>query len=228
MSCAMPAASRSTSACRLAAPVLAALLALGGCGALPDRPARAVLYDFGPGAAMVPASTAGASANATAQPAIALAEIESTTRLEGTQVLYRLGYADANELRPYAHARWSVTPVQLLNHRLRDALASSRTVLTTADSATLARTQGQRPNTLRVSLEEFTHYFETPTASLGLVRLRATLVQSTPAGERVLAQRSFTARQPAPGADAAGGVKALAAASDAAIGELVAWVDALR
>ena len=35
-------------------------------------------------------------------PAIVLAEIESTTRLEGTQVLYRLGYADANELRPYA------------------------------------------------------------------------------------------------------------------------------
>jgi cholesterol transport system auxiliary component len=210
---------------------LAVLLALGGCGALPDRPARAVLYDFGPGTATVAATAsanANANANAATQPAIALAEIESGMRLEGTQVLYRLGYADANELRPYAQARWSVTPVQLLHHRLRDALASSRTVLTTADSATLARTQGQRPHTLRVSLEEFTQYFETPTASAGLVRLRATLVQSTPAGERVLAQRSFTVRQPAPSADAAGGVKALAAASDAAIGELVAWVDAAR
>ena len=88
------------------------------------------------------------------------------------------------------------------------------------------RVQGQRPNTLRVSLEEFSHYFETPTASLGLVRLRATLVQSTPAGERVLAQRVFAARRAAPSADAAGGVKALAAASEAAIGELVGWVDA--
>ena len=200
---------------------LATLLALAGCGALPERPARAVLYDFGPGPVAPPASSAPSS-----PPAIALADIESSMRLESTQVLYRLGYADANELRPYGHARWSVTPVQLVQHRLRDALAASRTVLTTGESATLARVQGQRPNTLRVSLEEFSHYFETPTASLGLVRLRATLVQSTPAGERVLAQRVFAARRDAPSADAAGGVKALAAASEAAIGELVGWVDA--
>ena len=39
---------------------------------------------------------------------------------------------------------------------------------------------------------------------------------------------AFAARRPAPSADAAGGVKALAAASDAAIDELVAWVDATR
>lgn len=208
---------------------LAALLALSGCGALPDRPARAVLYDFGPGpVGPSPDAVAPGPATAAAQPALALAEIESTTRLESTQVLYRLGYADANELRPYAQARWSVTPVQLVQHRLRDALAASRTVLTTGESATLARTQGQRPNTLRVSLEEFTHYFEAPSASSGLVRLRATLVQSTPAGERVLAQRAFAARRPAPSADAPGGVRALAAASDAAIAELVAWVDATR
>jgi len=32
-------------------------------------------------------------------------------------------------------------------------------------------------------------------------------------------------RRPAPSADAPGGVKALAAASDAAIAELVQWVD---
>lgn len=209
-----------------AALILAALLALAGCGALPDRPARAVLYDFGPGAGALAPPVATAVADR--QPALALAEIDSGTRLESTQVLYRLGYADANELRPYAQARWSVTPVQLVQHRLRDALAANRTVLTTGESATLARAQGQRPHTLRVSLEEFSHYFDTPSASSGLVRLRATLVQSTPAGERVLAQRVFAARRPAPSADAAGGVKALAAASDAAIDELVAWVDATR
>lgn len=205
---------------------LAALLALAGCGALPERPARAVLYDFGPGAGAL--SPPAAATAAVQQPTLALAELDSGMRLESTQVLYRLGYADANELRPYAQARWSVTPVQLVQHRLRDALAATRTVLTTGESATLARTQGRRPHTLRVSLEEFSHYFDTPSASSGLVRLRATLVESTPAGERVLAQRVFGARRPAPSADAAGGVKALAAASDAAIGELVAWVDATR
>jgi cholesterol transport system auxiliary component len=220
----------ATSAGRAGALGLAALLALAGCGALPDRPARAVLYDFGPGpAGSGPSSTpapAPAVPVAATRPALALAEIESGMRLESTQVLYRLGYADANELRPYAQARWSVAPVQLVQARLRDALGAGRTVLTTGESATLARVQGERPNTLRVTLEEFTHYFESPAASAGLVRLRATLVQSTPAGERVLAQRVFAARRAAPSADAAGGVKALAAASEAAIGELVGWVDA--
>ena len=74
-------------------------LLVAGCGALPDKPARATLYDFGPNlaAAAVAAST---SANTAALPPIALAEIDASMRLEGTQLLYRLGYADANELRP--------------------------------------------------------------------------------------------------------------------------------
>lgn len=203
------------------------LAVLAGCGALPEKPARSTLYDFGPGL-VAPAATATAPAAPTAgSPAIlALAEVESSARLEGTQVLYRLGYADVNELRPYGHARWSVAPTQLVQQRLRAALSANRTVLGTEESATLARTQGNRPNTLRVSLDEFTHYFESPSASVGLVRLRATLVQGTAGGDRVIAQRSFTAQRPAASADAAGGVKALAAASDAAIAAVVAWVDA--
>ena len=201
----------------------AALIA--GCGALPEKPARSTLYDFGPGLA-APSSAPAAGMAASALPLLALAEVESSARLEGTQVLYRLAYADANELRPYAHARWSVAPTQLVYQRLRTALSANRTVLATEESATLARAQGSRPGTLRVSLDEFTHYFESPSSSAGLVRLRATLVQGTAGGDRVIAQRSFTARRPAPSADAAGGVKALAAASDAAVAEIAAWVDA--
>lgn len=204
---------------------LACVLAvLAGCGALPEKPVRSSLYDFGPGL-VAPAAAAVPSA-ANSLPTLALAEVESSARLEGTQVLYRLGYADANELRPYGQARWSVAPTQLVQQRLRAALSASRTVLGTEESATLARAQGNRPNTLRISLDEFTHYFASPASSTGLVRLRATLVQGTAGGDRVIAQRSFTAQRPAPSADAAGGVKALAAASDAAISEIVAWVDA--
>ena len=203
---------------------LACVLAvLAGCGALPEKPARSTLYDFGPGL-VAPAAAAAPSA-ANSLPTLALAEVESSARLEGTQVLYRLGYADANELRPYGHARWSVAPTQLVQQRLRSALSANRTVLGTEESATLARAQGNRPNTLRIALDEFTHYFASPTSSTGLVRLRATLVQGTAGGDRVIAQRSFMAQRPAPSADAAGGVKALAAASDAAIAEIVVWVD---
>lgn len=201
---------------------LAALVA--GCGALPDKPARATLYDFGPGLA----ATAPAAAPTAALPTLALAEFESNTRLDGTQILYRLGYADANELRPYGQSRWSLPPAQLLRQRLRDSLAEHRMVLGPEESATIARTKGEVPDTLRISLDEFSHYFDSPASSVGLVRLRATLIRGTTGGDRVLGQRTFTVRRPAPSADAPGGVKALAAASDAAVAEVTQWMDALQ
>ena len=163
--------------CRAAA---AAALAIGfallaaGCGALPDKPARAALYDFGPG----PAATAQAPASAPAQ--------------------------------------------------MRPTLSERRMVLGPEESATISRSKGEVPDTLRISLDEFTHYFDSASASTGLVRLRATLIRGTPGGDRVLGQRVFTVRSPAPSADAPGGVKALIAASDAAVAEVVQWVDQLQ
>ncbi|MCR6480307.1 PqiC family protein [Variovorax sp. ZS18.2.2] len=203
---------------------LAALVA--GCGALPDKPARTTLYDFGPGlAATTPAAGAPAPA---ALPTLALAEIDANTRLDGTQILYRLGYADANELRPYGQSRWSQAPAQLLRQRLRDTLAERRTVLGPEESATIARSKGEVPDTLRISLDEFSHYFDSASSSAGLVRLRATLIRGTTGGDRVLGQKTFTVRRPAPSADAPGGVKALAAASDAAVAEVAQWMDQLQ
>jgi len=204
-----------------------ALLLAAGCGALPDKPARATLYDFGPGPAMPATAPATAPAAATLA-TLSLAEFESNTRLDGTQILYRLGYADANELRPYGQSRWSLPPSQLLRQRLRDTLSERRMVLGPEEAATISRGRGQAPDTLRISLDEFSHYFESASASVGLVRLRATLVRSTAAGDRVLGQRLFTVRRPAPSADAPGGVKALISASDAAVAEVVQWVDQLQ
>jgi len=201
-----------------------ALLA-AGCGMLPDKPARSTLYDFGPGlATTAPAAAPGAAA----LPTLSLAEFESNSRIDGTQILYRLGYADANELRPYGQSRWSQAPAQLLRQRLRDTLAERRTVLGPEESATIARSKGEVPDTLRISLDEFSHYFDSASSSVGLVRLRATLIRGTTGGDRVLGQRIFTVRRPAPSADAPGGVKALAAASDAAVAEVVQWVDQLQ
>jgi cholesterol transport system auxiliary component len=203
---------------------LAVLLSVAGCGALPDKPVRSTLYDFGPGTVAAPARPAAAPS----LPPIALADIEAMSRLDGTQMLYRLGYADANEVRPYGQSRWSQAPAQLLRQRLREALAASRTVLGPEESATLARAQGRVPDTLRVSLEEFSHLFESPDKSVGLVRVNATLIRSNTGGDRVLAQQSFTAQRPAASNDAPGGVKALAAASDAVVADLVAWVGQSR
>jgi cholesterol transport system auxiliary component len=57
-----------------------------------------------------------------------------------------------------------------------------------------------------------------------VLRLRCTLLQNTAGGERLVAQRSFNVQRPAPTADAAGGVRALGAATDAAAQEIAAWL----
>jgi cholesterol transport system auxiliary component len=57
-----------------------------------------------------------------------------------------------------------------------------------------------------------------------MLRFRATLLENTGGGERLVAQRSFEVQRPAPSADAAGGVRALTAATDAAAQELAAWL----
>lgn len=218
-------ASRATGARAAAAFCLGMALLAAGCGALPDKPARTTLYDFGPGPLSSPPA---APPEAAALPPLTLADVDTGARLDSAQLLYRLGYADVNEVRPYATSRWSAPPAQLVRQRLRDALAQHRTVLGSLEAANLARTEGRTPDLLRISLEEFSHYFESPGSSVGLVRLRATLVRGGPGGERVLGQRFITVQRPAPSGDAAGGVKALVAASDAAVAEIVTWVQQSR
>lgn len=199
-------------------PVFLLLLAavLVGC-ATPDKPSRGTLYDFGPGAAQQPAQ---GPAQGPALTPLVLADIEASAALDGGAVLYRLGYADAHQLRPYAQARWSAPPPQLIRQRLREQLARDRAVLELNESSALARTGGAMPRVMRIQLEEFAHHFESPSQSAGVLRLRVTLMENTPAGEKLVAQRAVSVRQPASTPDAPGGVRALAAATDAAAEEI--------
>jgi cholesterol transport system auxiliary component len=206
----------------LRAIALAAAAALAGCaGVAPDKPARATLYDFGPGAVATESTTP-------AQGAIVLADIEASAALESSALLYRLGYADAHQLHPYANARWSAPPPQLVRQRLREQLGRDRVVLDASESAALARSGGAMPRVLRIDLEEFTHVFDSPSQSWGVLRLRATLLENTPSGERLLAQRGIVQRQPAPTPDASGGAHALAAAADAAARDISDWLAQAR
>jgi cholesterol transport system auxiliary component len=198
---------------------LVAALLLAGCGALPDKPERPTLYDFGPGVL-----AAGVAPATHTQAPLMLAEIDSSGSFEGSPILYRLGYADAHQLRPYAFARWSAPPAQLVRQRLREHLGRDRLVLDAEEAAAMARGGGHKPRVLRVELEEFTHYFASQTDSVGLLRLRCTLLDNTSGGEKLLGQRTITMQRPAPSADPAGGVRALAAATDAAAQELAQWL----
>ena len=196
------------------------IFTLSGC-ALPNKPVRATLYDFGPGPLSTPASTRQAML-----PALAIDEITTSGgSLENQAVLYRLGYADAQQLRPYSKARWSMPAAQLVRQRLLSRMGERRAVFNAGSSVALNRIQGNAlPLRLRLELEEFSQLFSAPDASVGLIRLRATLVDITPAGEKLLGQRSIVVQRPASSADAPGGVRALTAGTDGAIEELDQWL----
>ena len=199
------------------------VLAITGCASVvPDKPVRAIAYDFGPGV-ITPAAASAATA-APASATIVLADIETSSAFDGSALLYRLGYADAHQLRPYASARWSAAPTQLIRQRLREQLGQSRPVLDLSESAALARSGGVMPRVLRIELEEFSQLFDSPSQSWGLLRLRASLFDNDASGEKLIGQRNIVKREPAPSADASGGVRALAAATDAAAAEITQWL----
>ncbi len=196
----------------------AMVMAMTACS-LPDKPSRPALYDFGPGA-LAPKPTTRIAPLAP----LALADIDAAGLLDSTAVLYRLAYDDAHQLRPYSQARWSMSPALLLRQRLRETLGERRTMFSAEEGASQTRVNGIVPRVLRIDLEEFTHYFESPAQSRGVVRFRATLLETTTAGERLVGQRTVIASRPAETADAAGGVRALSAAADAAIEDLSQWL----
>ncbi len=198
--------------------------ALSGCSALPDKPQRATLFDFGPSVAMPQATPAPSSASAL--PAVAVDDVATAGGgLDNSSVLYRLGYLDAQELRAYSMARWSMPAAQLIRQRLRDQLSLRRPVYNARESLALNRSQNPvLPLQIRLELLEFSHYFSKPDVSVGLVKLRATLVEVTPTGEKLISQRAIAVERPAASADAQGGVRALTQATDAAIAEIEQWL----
>ena len=198
---------------------------VAGCSVI-DKPTRATMYDFGPGELSTQtAAPSSPGAPLSALPPLAIADISTAGgALDNQAVLYRLGYTDAQELRPYSQARWSMPPAQLVRQRMRELLSQRRVVLTAREGVALNRSQNANLQMLRLELEEFSQLFSTPDASMGLIRLHATLVDITPAGERLVAQRSVVVQRPATSADATGGVRALTQATDAAIEALDQWL----
>jgi cholesterol transport system auxiliary component len=179
--------------------------ALTAC-AVPTPPVARTVYDFGPLSADTRGSTPATS------PPLALADIEASPALDSTDVQYRFAYANAQELRPYTLARWSMPPALLVQQRVRTALAAHGPVLVPGEASPAF--------TLKLELEEFSQVFDAPGRSQGVLQLRATLLKGT----TLAAQHSFSARAQAPSADVAGGTLALSKATDQAAAELADWV----
>lgn len=143
-------------------------------------------------------------------------EVGGPAWMDSASIHYRLAYRDASRPQAYAGSRWVMAPAALLTSRLRQRLAG-------AGGGVILPTDGLRvPVALRVELDEFTHVFDAENRSRAVVRLRASLVGS----RSLIAQKAFSVDRAAASQDAEGGVRALTAASDEALDQLLDWVAA--
>jgi len=187
---------------------LCALLAAACSLPLNERPEVAA-YDFGP----APALKEGGPR--LRQPVLVY-DVSGPAWMDTSAIHYRLVYRDASRAQAYAGSRWVMPPAALLSGRLRQRLAAT-------GGGVIQPTDGLRaPAALRVELDEFTQVFDAENRSRGVVRLRASLL----APRALIAQKSFSVERPADSQDAVGGVRALTAASDDALEQVVQWVAA--
>ena len=187
-------------------PTLLAACLLAGCGSLhPVAPVRFDLGNLGPA---IGAPLAGQ---------LTVADVTAAPWLDNRAMHYRLNYSDDQQPRSYNDSRWSVPPPQLLNQRIKARLAQ-------AGSVVLSGTDGAVDvAVLRIDADDFSQRFSSPTRSDAHVSLRASVFQ----GRTLVAQRSFEQQRAAPTPDAAGGARALAAATDNLIGEMTTWLATL-
>ena len=190
----------------------AALIALlfAGCAFGPVPKEAPAIYDLG-----APRVDAGTQARLRAS--LLVHPVAAAAWLETPAIIYRLNYQDAARQLAYANSRWAAAPALLITPRLRGRLAA------VSDGGVLAAADGARADyALRVELEDFSHVFDAAEASRAVVVARASLIDT--AKRTLLAQRSFRVERAAESANAAGGVRALAAASDEMNEAIVAWV----
>lgn len=186
--------------------LLSALLMLAACSTLKSTPPA--LYDLGP------LYVAGTPSEQLNLPSISVAETQAQSWLNSQAMYFRLAYANDQQPRPYAGSRWTMAPTLLFSQRLKSRLAQAGGVVLSASDGAL------NIPVLRLEADDFTQTFSSADASAAQVVVRASVFN----GRTLLAQKTFSRQAPAPSADAAGGVKAFALASDAMIADMMAWL----
>lgn len=147
----------------------------------------------------------GIAAPATRLPAVRIAPVRGIPPFDGVEMHYRLAWRNAAELASFSHSRWAAPPAELLRrHLLR------------------AGVDGNARCILEMELAEFSQVFSAPAESAARVELHAVL--SGPKGR--IGGRGWSLSEAGAGADAAGGVGALARAAERVTGELAAWIAA--
>ena len=169
----------------------------------------AAQYDFGP----LPANAAVART----LPPISIADINAPAWLDSPLMFYRLSYANQQQTRPYAGSRWSMPPSQLFGQRLKARIAQAGGVVLAAGDGAL------NMPVLRIDTDDMIQNFDSSSHSTAQLSMRVSLFS----GRSLLAQKTFGRQIAATSADAAGGAAAMAAASDALIGDIIDWLAGL-
>ncbi len=146
---------------------------------------------------------------------IVLAHIEVPANLDGNAMLYRLAYDNAQALQAYANSNWSVPPAQLLAQQLKHMGASRGVNIVNQQDGVKNLPQ------LRLELIEFSQIFSSAEQSQATVIFRASLVKQ----HHLIAQRLFNGKAAA-GANAQSGARAMHIASQDALQQLIAWINA--
>lgn len=180
-------------------------LLLSACSMSSQNTRTVASYDLG-----LPVATRATPLHAN----LSITDIEAPQWLQGRAILYRLAYQNDKQLQAYASSIWVSPPPELLSLRLRQYFASGKT------SSPVDRTRADY--ILRIELESFEQLFTAPTSSVGVLRAKATLVNTLE--RRLITQKTFAIEQPSPTADAAGGISALAAASVQLVQAVHEWV----
>jgi cholesterol transport system auxiliary component len=147
---------------------------------------------------------------------IAIPPIAAPPWLRTTALVYRLDYEPSATARAYTSSQWVAPPAALLTLRLRQSVEARNRGITLRHIS--VNPEGYD---LEISLDAFAQIFSSPDQSLCEVVLRATLVKH---GNEVIAQKTFSARRPAPTPDAAGAVKGLVNASDTDVRGIIMWL----
>jgi len=190
--------------------LLIAALAATGCVSR-SKPVFAQHYTI------AAASSGGAGAAPAQGPVLRVADIDAPGWLDATNMYYRLAYKNDAQVSAYSQSDWVAPPPQLLARMLQNALAGPPWSAVIGSGATASADR-----TLRIELSDFQQVFSAAKQSAGIIDATATLIDDH--ANRVEAQRHFHVEQPAPSADAAGGAKALDAATRQFANDLKTWL----
>lgn len=186
-------------------------LALSSCAI--QKQDAVTLYDLGPQSA----HQAGLFLPP-GMPPVLIAGVQAPYWLDNMMIHYRLTYANDQQIRSYAFSRWNMPPARLMEQKLTARIAA-------AGGVVLRASDGINDGImLRMELDDFSQRFDSPSQSIAGIELRVSAFRK----HTLLGQKTFRQNSPAPTSDAAGGVRALATASDAIADRVMAWLAELR